>query len=143
MDSSTPKIRVPFPNRTAENTRDKSPEDLSYNCFGWALGEIVIMAPRHKWPEGAALNMRVDSVVQAYELLGFEKADSAELEDGIEKIAVYGTGEWADHAARQTESGQWTSKLGLAGKDVEHDSLDAVSGGVYGSMIQILKHSRK
>jgi hypothetical protein len=42
------------------------------------------------------------------------------------------------HAARQLDNGKWTSKLGQL-EDIEHESLEALSGAVYGSVVQVLK----
>ena len=60
------------------------------------------------------------------------------LETGFEKVAFYGGGMLYTHAARQLPHGKWTSKLGK-GEDIEHDTPDDVSGGLYGEVVQLMK----
>jgi hypothetical protein len=136
---------TPFPNRTPDNTRTTSPEDRSYNCFGWAIGKLVVMSwtPGCFWPEGAPRDFRIESLVQAYELLGFERCSDGAFEEDWEKIAIYAEAGFASHAALQTSNAKWTSKLGLDGEDVEHDDLNSIAGGVYGNVVQFLKRPRK
>jgi hypothetical protein len=59
---------------------------------------------------------------------------------GLEKIAVYAREGEYTHAARQLPTGKWSSKLGV---DVliEHDTPEAVAGGVYGAVFQFLKRA--
>lgn len=61
----------------------------------------------------------------------------ASLEQGFEKVALYGSGAEYTHAARQLPSGKWTSKLGKA-EDIEHDTPEDVAGGLYGELIEIM-----
>jgi hypothetical protein len=42
------------------------------------------------------------------------------------------------HAARQRQGGGWTSKLGKL-QDIEHDTLDSLSGSDYGTIVQIMR----
>ena len=56
----------------------------------------------------------------------------------LKKIAIFGMKESdgsvsPTHAARQLESGEWTSKLGKDFEDIPHTTLDALNGPVYGS----------
>ena len=60
------------------------------------------------------------------------------LEQGFEKVALYGTALEYSHAARQLPSGKWSSKLGKD-VDIEHDTPNDVAGGVYGEVMQIMK----
>jgi hypothetical protein len=46
------------------------------------------------------------------------------------------------HAAKQMESGKWSSKLG-DWEDVEHATLEALEGDFYGKVAQILKRPVK
>jgi hypothetical protein len=106
---------------------------------------MVVMSwtPGCLWPEDAPRDFRTASLVQAFELLGFERCGDSAFEEGWEKIAVYADAGFATHAALQTPSGKWTSKLGLDGEDVEHDDLDSIAGGVYGEVVQLLKRLRE
>ena len=62
----------------------------------------------------------------------------AGLEAGFVKVALYASGLFYTHAARQLPNGKWTSKLGR-GEDIEHDSPDDVAGGVYGAVVGVMK----
>ncbi len=42
------------------------------------------------------------------------------------------------HVARQLKEGMWTSKLG-PDEDIEHNTLDALEGELYGAVTQVLK----
>ena len=84
--------------------------------------------------------------MQAYETLGYKLcAKSDRLEDGIEKIALFGmrdsNGVEPTHAARQLESGEWTSKLGDY-EDIVHPSLEDVRGPIYGEWICCMSRPR-
>lgn len=63
------------------------------------------------------------------------------LEAGYEKVAIFVKNSLPSHAARQLESGAWTSKLGPS-HDIEHDALSGVEGSEYGSVAKILRRPR-
>jgi hypothetical protein len=65
---------------------------------------------------------------------------NADFEPGFKKIALYGSGAFYTHAARQLATGKWTSKLGRD-VDIEHDTPDDVASGVYGEVVQIMKRA--
>ena len=70
--------------------------------------------------------------------LGYEICDGADREAGYEKIAIYALeGRW-EHAARQLENGQWTSKLGPM-EDITHPSPRDVAGDMYGEVYCIMR----
>jgi hypothetical protein len=73
--------------------------------------------------------------------LGFTPGATQELEQGVDKIALFvnPAGKPA-HAARQLLSGRWKSKLGQ-GEDIEHDLHD-LSGPIYGIIAHVLKRTR-
>lgn len=62
------------------------------------------------------------------------------MEIGFEKIAIYGSDHGPTHASRQLADGKWTSKLGDA-DDIEHETLEALEGAIYGSVVHIMKRS--
>src|ERR1700691_1845994 len=72
--------------------------------------------------------------MQAYGTRGFFACKDGSLEPGVEKIAIYGTGdpglEAPTHAALQLESGKWTSKLGKC-EDIVHNTLESRNGAGY------------
>jgi hypothetical protein len=70
---------------------------------------------------------------KAFSAFGYEVCEHGKYEEGFRKIAVYAKGDKPKHAARQLESGQWTSKLGRS-FDIEH-SLEALEGTHYGRVV--------
>ncbi|HZF41550.1 MAG TPA: hypothetical protein VE715_22215 [Blastocatellia bacterium] len=62
------------------------------------------------------------------------------------KIAIYvDRDSLLSHVARQTRSGTWKSKLGIRGKDIEHDSLELLEGDEqdeYGQVAKLMKKRR-
>jgi len=75
----------------------------------------------------------------AYRVVGYEPCDSAALQVGYEKIAIYADEtQEPRHAARQLPNGSWTSKLGDH-FDIEHADLAAISGLVYGEPVVFMR----
>jgi len=95
--------------------------------------------PWHFWPDGAPNNIRVESFVQAFELLGFQLCGDDSLEEGFDKIAVYATatGDFG-HAAKKMPNGLWSSKLG-DWEDISHTTLDQVEHPDYGTVKYFMK----
>ena len=70
----------------------------------------------------------MDAFLHAFGSVGFAECVDGELEEGIEKIAIYcDRNGKPTHAARQLEDGAWSSKCGHAW-DIRHDDLDGVGG---------------
>jgi hypothetical protein len=138
MDFYKIKVRVPFPLLTPTNHRKTSEATPSYNCFGWAIvGQEVLMAPRAGWlwPAAAPRDMKLSSFVVAIAEFGFSSCANGDVGIGVEKIVLYGLQDYVDHAARQLPNGRWTSKRGLYGDDIEHDTAESISGGEYGPIL--------
>lgn len=125
--------------------KPQSSRSLSYNCFAWAARESNFWveppgtAPWACWPNDLPEWDTVDNYVRAYAKLDFEECDTADLEPGLEKIAIFADEEGAPtHAARQLPSGRWTSKFGK-GIDFEHD-LDTIDGDpAVGAVVRYMK----
>lgn len=129
-----------FPHLTDENCRVTSPRDTNYNCIAWSVGDVSRWwEPGLYWPQSSPdRELGPQVLVEMFRCLGFEECESPDLEPGFDKVAVYGNSLFYTHAARQLPSGKWTSKLGKC-EDVEHNSPDDVSGGVYGELLHIMK----
>lgn len=83
------------------------------------------------WPDHASRTRRLESLIEVFTSLGFQRCQDSSLESGYEKVVLYEEqGEWT-HAARQTSTGRWRSKLG-EGPLIEHLSPESLSGGAYG-----------
>jgi hypothetical protein len=134
------------------NSKKTSARSRRYNCIAWAAGIVtqfwwpdpVAIANREAfWPAGAPVDTTIDAFLAAYGTVGFAECTSSDPEIGIEKIAIFGTinaagGIEPTHAALQLPNGQWTSKLGR-NVDIEHATLEAVSGPLYGIPVRYMK----
>ena len=79
--------------------------------------------------------------MEAFQILGYEPCDDGTLEDGYQKVVLYADRSGIPtHAARQLENGRWTSKLGRL-EDIEHDTVEDVSGPVYGQPVQFMRRA--
>jgi hypothetical protein len=129
-------VKNALPNATASDCRITSPTSWTYNCIAWAAGHTDAWwwpVPGRFWPPAAPREESLAAFIAALETQGFSPCSSPDLEPGVEKVALYALESVPTHAARQLSSGWWTSKLGPS-FDIEHADLDAVAGGVYGSL---------
>jgi hypothetical protein len=124
-----------------------------YNCIALAAGE------NDKWwwpakrferdyywpghlPREEPLQETLQNFIRAFEAKGYKVCQSAELERDVEKVAIYaGLSGNPTHAARQLESGMWLSKCGDL-EDIEHKTLAALEGKVYGNVVVVLARKR-
>ena len=132
-----------FPNLTATNHRVTSPPSTDYNCIAWAAGDTKNWwQPGIYWPLPThPLDESLAELQKLFETLSYEERSDADLEIGFEKIALYADAQGYTHAARQLANGRWTSKLGNE-EDIEHDSPEAVAGGIYGQMALFMKRQQ-
>jgi tRNA threonylcarbamoyladenosine biosynthesis protein TsaE len=92
------------------------------------------------WPPTVSREITLESFISAFQSLGYSVCEDDALEPGFEKVALFADEHRIPtHAARQLESGQWTSKLGQS-EDIEHD-LRALEGAIYGSVTLSMKRS--
>ncbi len=118
---------------------------VSHNCLAFALGDTTrwwepyLDLPGTYWPEDVEPEFTIDVWTRLFERQGYEITDSPSFEAGYERVAIYGDahGE-ALHAARQLDTGSWASKLGDL-EDVIHTTLEELEGGVYGSVVRVLR----
>ena len=147
-----------FPNLSIKGYHATSPPDDYYNCIAWAAGDqerFWSPIPRDQsngahdasyvayWPATALQENTLDAWKSAFALQGFVECQSAVVEHGFEKIAIYADdGSEPQHVARQLANGKWTSKLGSA-CDIEHNTLDALEGEHYGRATCFMKRPRR
>lgn len=77
--------------------------------------------------------------------MGFSPCTDASLEEGIEKIAIYGDSEDFDHVAFQRSDGRWSSKLGEL-NDISHTETSLLAGpGLfeYEPVVILMKRTRQ
>lgn len=133
------------PTLAGANVDITSPSTARYNCVAWAAeddqrnwspapGLDGKLLGGYYWPAAVEMLPAISAVEAVFRLLGYEPCDDGSLEPGVEKIAIYGDAiGMALHAARQTQSGRWTSKMGdLA--DIEHDEPEEVESTLYGTV---------
>jgi hypothetical protein len=127
-----------FPRLTPGNHRVTSSPTPDYNCIAWAAHDTARWwEPGVFWPVPAG-GYGPDVLEAAFLALGSEPCPDGGAEAGWEKVALYAAGPFYTHAARQLPSGAWTSKLGRL-EDIEHDTAEAVAGGVYGDVYRFLR----
>jgi hypothetical protein len=99
-----------------------------------------LLGQRH-WPAGVVREETLAAFQEAFASLGYSVCASDEWENGFEKVALFADADSSPtHAARQRNSGRWTSKLGEI-EDIEH-SLRDLEGAEYGSVVLVMKRPR-
>ena len=125
-----------FPRLSGETFEIVAPDSFQYNCIAFAAGDVSEwwspVAADTFWPDYAARTDRMESLVEVFAGLKFQRCQDGSLERGFEKVALYEIrGAWK-HAALQTPTGRWRSKMGT-GPVIEHRSPESLSGGAYGN----------
>lgn len=135
-----------FPNLRPAEYEITSPPSNEYNCIAWAAGHSDAWwepdpANLYYWPPGQPRRLELDTYVRAFAALGYAHCHTGDLEPGVEKVALYADAMGTPtHAARQLRNGRWTSKLGQL-EDIEHETLDCVSGPDYGAVAIFLRRA--
>jgi hypothetical protein len=133
-----------FPHLTEGSFSITGPRDVRYNCIAWAADDDgTWWWPDNfslgYWPSDVPREETLDSFIRLFESSGYSPCNSSSLEDGFEKIALFVDLQGKPtHAAKQLSGGKWTSKLGQL-EDIEHDTLEGLSGSRYGSVSFIMK----
>jgi hypothetical protein len=139
-----------FPKLKGEGYRPTSEKSDRPNCIGWALYDKnqywdpdLIGVKGYYWPPGVPRTHTLNSWTKVFELHGYRICTHSELEPGFEKVALYVTPgtNIPEHVARQKASGKWVSKLGT-GADIEHNTLNGLSGDFYGVPVRYMKRPR-
>lgn len=135
-------LRARYPGLASSRFAVTSPATDRYNCVAWAAGhDSEWWSPDgYWWPRDGVREWSLDTMMSVFRMMGYETGASAELEPGIEKIAIYGFDDDPKHVARQVETGRWTSKLGK-NVDIEHD-LDGLRGSRYGEVLALMSRPR-
>src|SRR5579863_4305608 len=125
IDSNWPNLQLGA-NGQIDSLKDRP--NKRYNCVAFALGEenvildMGIFAKRIDLAPSGLSNASLDHTINGYIILfrhfyQFEVCESAEIEEGFNKIVLYeGIGEDGEvgflHVALQLEDGTWKSKMG-------------------------------
>ncbi|MFY9821613.1 MAG: hypothetical protein WAM82_09525 [Thermoanaerobaculia bacterium] len=133
--------------KTSAAFKITSQPDEHYNCIAWSVGDMKNWwwpnrgFSTNYWPEGIPAEETIEAFSSAFRSKGYDECESVELEDNLEKIALYARSGAPKHAARQLENGFWTSKLGK-GEDIQHELAD-LEGDFYGRVVRIFCRVRK
>jgi hypothetical protein len=131
-----------FPDLARTGYRITSPADTVYNCIAHAAGVTDNWwwpdpDGFDYWPPGVLRERTVAAFIQAFATLGYLPCADGSVEAGWDKVAIYATYEGPTHAARQLDTGLWSSKLG-PDDDIEH-ALEGLCGTAYGLVVAFLK----
>jgi hypothetical protein len=132
-----------FPRLRGTGYHISSPQDPDYNCIAHAVGDTRSrwwpdLDGKDTWPEGVPREETPEAFVALFATLGYAVCAGEELEGGFEKVALFAAAQGVPtHAARQLDSGRWTSKLGEL-EDIEH-ALRDLEGEAYGAVVIIMK----
>jgi len=122
-----------------------------YNCIAYAAGDtdkwwwphpnkFLCYWPPHL-PRQYPNTETLENFIRAFEWKGYAKCEHGRYVIGIEKVVIFMKNNLPTHAARQLESGLWTSKCGKL-EDIQHEMLAAVEGKVYGAAHTFLYRPR-
>jgi len=141
----TKKLRRAFPRLFGGEYQMRSRKTRRYNCIAWAAERDDAWwepSPDGFWPAGVPDDGTVEAAIRLFESLGFGRTEDAAWQPGVRKVAIYGDERgYYTHAARQLPGGRWTSKLGK-GPDIEHDTLDSLTGSSYGTVAQVMQKAQ-
>jgi hypothetical protein len=138
-------IRAAFPSLNRRNCKRKSPDDFSYNCLAFALGDKTNWwEPPGEfgfyWPPGFPGDLSVETVTAIIRLHGFIVELEPKAVPRAEAVAIYAKGEEWLHFAKFTD-GVWASKMG-EDHDITHASLELLEGDLYGKVVKILSRTK-
>ncbi|KAB2922014.1 MAG: hypothetical protein F9K22_12665 [Bacteroidetes bacterium] len=124
-----------WPNLYDTSYRETSLETIEYNCAAFAIGrtDIVVDSYGYWWPDDLVRDHKIESYAEFFKKYGFIETANGDLELGFDKICLFADGGGLfTHVAIQQSSGYWKSKMGDY-EDIEHYTVNAVSGRLYGS----------
>lgn len=136
-----------------DNVSPKTDGRIRYNCMAWAAGRsdklwwpskeqpYIYYWPSHL-PREEYQQETLANFIRAFEWLGYTRCRSPRHKQGVEKVAIFAKSSLPTHAARQLESGTWTSKCGTLYEDIEHYTLRHVEGAAYGRAVIFMKRER-
>ena len=136
-------IKFRFPKLSDKEFEITSPCSVNYNCIAWAAGDTEKwwwpdLQYTMYWPEDIKREESLKSFIILFERFSFVECKSLDLEENFEKVIIYVNNEGKPtHAARQLETGIWSSKLGRF-YDISHNA-EGLEGQFYGSIGAVLK----
>ena len=98
-------IERSFAGLRSSQYRISSPATPAYNCAAWAAGETErcwdpATLGGNYWPPEVPRDLSLANLVAAFATLGYAPCATAELEAGVEKLALYADEHgWPTHVA--------------------------------------------
>lgn len=131
-----------FPKLATEPYVRTSDCTFDYNCFAYAAGDQTHRwEPGFHWPDDLPKTPPTLAVLmRLFGKEGYARCTGGDLEVGFDKIAIYGKGNLATHAAKQLDDGQWSSKLGDL-DDITH-TLEGLVGDLYGKPLRYMRRQK-
>lgn len=130
-----------FPELLVHGYRITSDIDRRYNCIAWAASQSNRWWWPDKWsywPRQVVHGCTLKEFEEAYATIGYVPCPTGSPENGYEKIGIFADhSQKPTHAARQLDSGNWTSKLGRY-EDISHDE-QGLNGTQYGTIAFFMK----
>jgi hypothetical protein len=132
-----------FPGLVKGHFRITSPATRIYNCIAWAAEDEEHWwwpdtEGNYYWPVSAPRVETLEAFKLSFGQLDYEECSSSDLEEGWQKVAIFvDISGKPTHAARQLESGVWTSKCGRL-EDIEH-TLVSLEGNSYGRAVCFMR----
>ncbi|MCK4830265.1 hypothetical protein KA005_81860 [bacterium] len=131
-----------FPRLKSKKYKISSPEDPTYNCIAWSLGDNQRWwepdpMGDYYWPPEISRSYSLDSYKAIYLKRGFTIDSDHDIEHDLSKIALFAKNDLPTHASKKTSSRNWSSKLGSS-IDIEHE-LEGLIGEAYGIVKIIFK----
>jgi len=133
------------------NCVETSDIDPLYNCIAWAAGEThrwwwpSLRRGISYWPLGVDRVATIPAFIHAYQTVGFQECANGDLDPGIEKIVLFARADSGilipTHAAKQLESGSWSSKMGPL-EDICHTVAGDPRGPLYGNPVRYMARPR-
>jgi hypothetical protein len=139
-------LEIDFPDLAKEPWSKTSDADPKYNCIAFAAGRTDVFwwpddysdEESDYWPHGIPREESISAFILLFQSLGYQLCPDGSLEAGHEKVAIFALGEVPTHAARQLNTGQWTSKLGPH-EDIVHETPNGLAGPCYGKVVQFMR----
>ena len=133
-----------FPRLKQHGYEITSRYDEGYNCVAFAAeDEEYWWWPAEVgdayWPAGVPRQETIESFLQAFATLGYERCADGLPESGFQKVAIFADARGVPtHVARQSADGRWMSKLGKC-EDIRHDEVGALEDSVHGKVAGYLR----
>ena len=146
MKMSVQERFVDWPNLVDNSFKKTSECEPAYNCVAWAINKTnrwIDAYSRNEWPNDLVRTHTAENYADFFKRHGFVICKNKNLEEGIEKLAIFvDSFGYFTHVAVQLIDGKWSSKLGKI-EDIKHETLDVLTGGLYGIVKIFMQRPRK